>query len=85
MTITQLKNIILEAFVNVKLGDGMSLKQADACDNYGKGVTAEKIRDLRQTEITNKWRDIPLEFLEEYGYVAHLDAEGYRYYIRPLA
>ena len=81
MTITQLKNIILEAFVNVKLGNGISLKQAKVNNNYGRGVTTEEYSALPKTEITTNWRAIPIEDLEEYSYISHLDAEGFRYYI----
>ena len=81
MTIAQLKNIILEAFINVQLGKGTSLKQAEVYYNYGSGTTEAELHALPQIEITDKWQAIPLEHLEKYTHISSLDAEGFRYYI----
>lgn len=75
-----IREIIHSAFSGVSLGNGTSLRQAQVIDNYGEGVTDEEFKRLTLNEITNDWSKIPFEELE-LNCVAHLDAEGYRYYI----
>jgi len=76
----EIREIISSAFNGVSLGDGISLRQAQAIDNYGEGITDEEFKHLRINEITNDWSKVSFEELE-LNCIAHLDAEGYRYYI----
>jgi hypothetical protein len=71
---------IREAFRGVTLGGGTSLRQAQVIDNYGEGVTDEEFDRLPLSEITQSWELVPWDELESDN-VAHLDPEGWRYYI----
>jgi hypothetical protein len=76
----EIQQLIAAAFRGVVLGGGISLRQAQVIDRYGEGVTDAEFDRLPLQEITNDWSRVPLEELER-DCVAHLDAEGYRYYI----
>jgi hypothetical protein len=75
-----IREVITSAFSGVSLGGGASIRQAQVIDNYGEGVTDKEFNDIPLHEITTDWSKVPLEELE-LNCVAHLDAEGYRYYI----
>jgi hypothetical protein len=79
-----LKKLILESFANVRLGAGVSLKQAEVMDNYGENCTTDQFVVLPQSEITDDWSKISEEELEGRPYLAHVDAEGFRYYLPAL-
>jgi hypothetical protein len=64
----------------VTLGDGVSLRQAQVIDNYGEGVTPSEFARLPLSEETERWDRVPLQELES-DIVAHLDPEGFRYYL----
>lgn len=66
---------IRDAFRGVKLGRGVSLRQAQVIDERSGSVVA--------SPFTGDWTVVPLEELER-DCVAHLDAEGFRYYIPAL-
>ena len=66
---------IREAFRGVTLGEGMSLRQAQVVDKHKTTIVA--------SPFTNDWSKVPLEELGR-DCVAHLDAEGFRYYIPAL-
>lgn len=68
---------IREAFRGVTLGKGISLRRAQSID-AGFDVHS----DL-PTEVTHDWCTVPSEELER-DCTAHLDAEGFRYYIPAL-
>lgn len=68
------------AFAGVTLGRGTSLRQAVVIDNYGKGVSDSEFEMLPQKEVTDAWDQVPFSELESDN-VAHLDLEGYRYYL----
>jgi len=75
---------IRSAFRGVVLGAGVSLGQAEVCDRYGEGTTLEEYRALPLLENTTDWESLPMSELERDN-VAHLDPEGYRYYIPAFA
>ena len=75
---------INHAFKDVRLEDGISLKQAEVIDEYNSTMSAKDFADLKAGEECGDWRAIPLETLEAYGFIAHLDAKGLRYYIPAL-
>ena len=75
--------LIESAFAGVVLGQGISLRQAQVIDSYGKGVTDAEFARIPLQEITNDWSQVALEELDR-DCVAHLDAEGFRYYIPAL-
>ncbi len=75
-----IQEVISSAFTGVSLGSGTSLRQAQAIDNYGEGLSEGEFKSLPLNEITDDWSKVSFEELE-LNCVAHLDAEGYRYYI----
>ena len=74
---------VREAFAGVHLGDGVSLRQAEAIDRFLEGVTATEFARLRDGETTDDWGRIPEDELRTEN-VAHLDAAGLRYYLPAL-
>jgi hypothetical protein len=86
MTPADLRNLITTAFREVTLGQGISIRQGEICDNYGKDkngreVSPAKFASIPLAEITDDWTALPLAELELYPYLPYLDALGYRYYI----
>lgn len=84
----RLERDICAAFKGVVLGNGVSLSQAEIIDNYGKNkdgvpVSGRQYDDLRSTDVTEDWESITLRDLERDN-VAHMDAEGLRYYLPAL-
>jgi hypothetical protein len=70
---------IRTAFHGVKLGRGISLRQARLADR------SHVPPHLRVGEITDDWSLIPMgELQSESDGIAHLDALGFRYYIPAL-
>lgn len=55
---------IRSAFDGVTLGKGISLKQAQAMDQYNEGVTDTEFEALPRSEIPDSWPDVPLNELE---------------------
>ncbi len=82
MTKQEMVILIETAFQNVHLDGGISLRQAEVCDNRGEGVESkEEYKALPIHEITNDWQALSIETLDQYAYLAHMDAKGFRYYI----
>jgi hypothetical protein len=79
----RLEDKIRAAFAGVELGGGISLRQAQVIDRYGEGVSDREYEALPKGEITNDWSKVPFDELER-DCVAHLDAEGLRYYLPAL-
>ncbi len=75
---------VATAFSGVCLGSGLSVRQTEAVDRYGEGCTDEEFAALPRQEVTEDWSAVSDGELERVA-VAHLDAEGYRYYIPALA
>lgn len=76
----ELEATIRDAFDGVHLGRGISLRQAEVIDDYGRGVTDAEFEALPAREVTHDWAAVPPEELESEN-IAHLDAEGLRYYL----
>src|ERR1700723_1408868 len=74
---------IREAFKGVTLGGGVSLCRAQVADRHGEGFAEEQLSALLHPEITDDWSRVPFSDLES-DFIAHLDAEGLRYYLPPL-
>ncbi len=77
------ENEIRMAFRGVTLGRGMSLRQAELADRFQDAVWKAQGTSLGRGEITDDWSQVSLEELER-DCTAHLDAEGFRYYIPAL-
>jgi hypothetical protein len=77
------ENQIRNAFAEVVLGKGISLRQAQVIDRYGEGVTDAEFEALPQGEITDSWDKVPFAELER-NCIPHLDDEGFRYYLPAL-
>ncbi len=73
--------IVKKAFTGVKLNGGVSLKQAEAIDNFSVGISKAEFNRFPITETTNDWSLIPGDILDKFEFVAHLDAKGFKYYI----
>lgn len=74
---------IRNAFQGVQLGKGTSAGQTEVIDRYGDGCTPLQFEAIPLREVTNDWMSIPPGELERVQ-VAHLDAEGLRYYLPAL-
>src|SRR5262249_6891369 len=74
---------IREAFRGVRLGRGMSLRQARLVDRFSESKGNSDSGTHKTPEIVDDWSQVPLDELEE-DCAAHLDAEGFRYYIPAL-
>jgi uncharacterized protein DUF6714 len=77
------ENEIRAAFRGVTLGRGMSLRQAELADRFQDAVWKAHGASLGRGEISDDWSQVSLEELER-DCIAHLDAEGFRYYIPAL-
>jgi hypothetical protein len=79
----EIESAIRSAFAGVRLGSGVSLRQAQAIDNYLEGVSQAEFEALPRHEVTDDWTGIPeSELLRDCA--AHLDADGLRYYLPAL-
>jgi len=72
-----------EAFRGVVLGSGISLRQAQIIDNQGAGISKEAFTVLPHSEVTTNWQGVSFQELER-NCIAHLDADGFRYYVPAL-
>jgi hypothetical protein len=75
-----LEAAIRDAFHGVQLGGGISLRQAEVLDNRGSRLSDAEFAALPGQEVTDDWPAVPAEELDS-EYIAHLDAEGLRYYL----
>ena len=66
------QSTIHSAFSGVVLGNGISIRQSEVIDRYGRVCTVEEFRALPRNEITDDWERIPDEELER-ACIAHLD------------
>lgn len=70
---------ITEAFQGVTLGNGVSLHQAIAADDY---AGPEAYAAARALDTDTDWRDAPREVMaSRCEFFSYLDGEGFRYYI----
>ena len=86
MDADELRGLMKATFHGVTLDGGIGLRQGEVCDNYGKNNDGREISEaefasISHAEITNDWTAVSLAELEQYPYLAYLDAEGFRYYI----
>jgi len=71
---------VVAAFSGVSLGGGCSLRSAEEADNWGRPpfTSPEAFPDV---DISNDWTALSVETLDHFPHLAHIDAEGFRYYI----
>ncbi len=70
---------IMDAFAEVSLGNGVSLREADVIDNYG--TVNEKAAAREQDEL-DVWQRIPDEDIENYSSaLCFMDDEGLRFHL----
>jgi len=82
MPTTQIDNAvdqIVDAFANVTLGDGVSLREADVIDDYGSD---EERATARQRDELHDWQRIADDDIENYSSVlCFMDDEGLRFHL----
>jgi hypothetical protein len=74
---------IRSAFAGVRLGSGVSLQQARIIDEWGGDLSQAEFDALPQHETTDDWTAISASELV-CDALAHLDADGLRYYLPAL-
>jgi hypothetical protein len=79
----EIESAIRSAFADVRLGSGISLRQAQAIDVSIFGVETPNFGALPRSEVTDDWTRVPEEELLR-DCIAHLDADGLRYYLPTL-
>jgi hypothetical protein len=79
MSIIYLREVILTAFNNVKLGEGIGLRQAQAIDDYESKETQAL---ARSKDIKDDWTLIPSsELLHCESSLCYFDAQGMLFHI----
>ena len=78
-----LENKIRGAFRGVVLGGGVSLRQAQIADCYGDDVQDQSYEHLPPEEPKDDWTRVQVRD-DNSDCIAHLDAEGLRYYLPAL-
>lgn len=73
-----LRSNIIAAFRGVSLENGVTLAQANAIDGY---KSEEEQAHARLTDKNIAWQDYPVQDLENFTSLLHLDAKGFAYYI----
>jgi hypothetical protein len=67
------------AFDGVELGNGVSLHQARAMDNYASGA---EIAAARALDTEDRWQDVPDAKLDQFSdTLPFMDPEGFRFYL----
>lgn len=73
---------IEEAFRDVRLEDGIGLRESGGLDDY---AGPEALKKLRESDEKDDWRRISLELLNQYSAAASfLDAKGMRFHLPAL-
>ncbi len=80
MKSSEVEQTIVSAFKGVHLGSGCSLCQAEEADHWGRLAAAE-LSAFPDADIADNWAAVSVETLDQYPYLAHMDAEGFRYYV----
>jgi hypothetical protein len=83
LSISDIKTKIVEmvqlAFEDVRLGNGISLHQADVVDDYG---TRAEFDAAKLHDPETRWQQIPTSKIERFcGSMTFLDSEGFRFYL----
>jgi hypothetical protein len=66
-------------FGPVRLGDGTSLHQADALDDYSP---PDVVAAARSFDTEERWQDIPDDKVDHFDHaLAFMDAEGFRFHV----
>lgn len=81
MNYSQIQVAIQTAFQGVILDGGVSVRQAEVMDNWGRGITNKEFQALPLEENTENWMALSGETLEQFPYLSYLDAKGFRFYI----
>ncbi len=81
MNKSEIETLIKDAFCGVRLGKGCSLREAETADNWGESGPEEDLDTFPDVETEDDWAALSLQTLDRYPYLAHMDAEGFRYYI----
>lgn len=76
----EVEALIRRAFAGVRLGSGVSIRQAEAIDSYSDDCQSVR---LTKGEIVDDWSQVPEDELRRDN-VSHLDREGLRYYLPAL-
>jgi len=72
-------NLIRAAFRDVRLGNGVGLRQGRGLDDYADATT---LAEYRSRDEKDDWSRIPLEDLNHYGgSLCFFDAEGMRFHL----
>jgi hypothetical protein len=79
----EIEEAIHSAFAGVSLGSGVSLRQAQVIDAYILGFSQAEIDAIPPSEATDDWTRVSDDELRR-DCVAHLDADGLRYYLPAL-
>jgi hypothetical protein len=77
-----IQEAIRSAFANARLGSGVSLRQAESIDGTIFGLEPAYV-GREPDEITDDWTRVPETDLLRDN-IAHLDADGLRYYLPAL-
>ena len=80
---TEIEQAIRSAFAGVRLGKGVSLQQARIIDDRRDDFSRAEFDALTRLEVTDDWTAIPEDELVN-DCLAHLDADGLRYYLPAL-
>ena len=80
---------IVQAFDNVALGNGPSLRQMRVMDNYGRDeqgreMTRKDYVSLKSVDETTNWAALTVDDLNQYEHLAYADGESFRFYIPAL-
>ncbi|MBC7750677.1 MAG: hypothetical protein H7Z73_03015 [Candidatus Saccharibacteria bacterium] len=75
----RVREMIREAFKEVKLGNGTGLKEADGIDEYKDAVT---LAEYRAEDEKEDWQLIPVDNLNRYrSGLSFFEAEGMRFHL----
>ena len=81
MNASQVIAAVTAAFKGVVLGGGCSLRSAEEADCWGDPPVNTDQVILSEVNTTEDWMALSVRTLDYYSYLAHMDAEGFRYYI----
>ena len=74
----ELVDLVRRAFADVKLDDGIGLRESDGIDNY---AGPEELKRLRATDEKNDWQKISVDLLNYCNAApSFLDAKGMRFH-----